>query len=128
MQEQADALVPLVQGLAAAVTVGDVARAKALYAPSRVPWETIEPVAESFGDLDLAIDAREADPEPGQAWTGWHRIEKTLWAQGSTVGLAPVAAQLVKDETVDAGGRRELARVADALGEPLSRLSAAAAT
>ena len=32
-----------------------------LYAPARVHWERIEPVAESFGDLDPLIDLREAD-------------------------------------------------------------------
>ena len=37
------------------------------------------PVAESFGDLDPKMDLREADLEPGQKWTGWHRIEKDLW-------------------------------------------------
>ena len=42
-------------------------------------WERIEPVAESFGDLDPKMDAREADLEEGQEWTGWHRIEKDLW-------------------------------------------------
>ena len=42
-------------------------------------WERIETVAESFGDLDPMMDAREADLEPGQEWTGWHRIEKDLW-------------------------------------------------
>jgi iron uptake system component EfeO len=36
-------------------------------------------VAESFGDLDPKMDAREADLEPGQELTGWHRIEKDLW-------------------------------------------------
>ena len=36
-------------------------------------------MAESFGDLDPKMDAREADLEPGQTWTGWHRIEKDLW-------------------------------------------------
>ena len=25
------------------------------------------------------MDAREADLEPGEKWTGWHRIEKDLW-------------------------------------------------
>ncbi len=96
---QVDALVPLVKGFAAAVEAGDVAKAKALYAPSRLPWESIEPVAESFGDLDPRIDAREADLEPGESWTGWHRIEKALWTTGSTAGLAPVAQQLVADVT-----------------------------
>jgi iron uptake system component EfeO len=55
---------------------GDVEEAKRLYAPSRVGWERIEPVAESFGDLDPRVDAREADLKParsGPAGTGWRR-------------------------------------------------------
>ena len=47
----------------------------------RQHWERIETVAESFGDLDPMMDAREADLEPGQKWTGWHLIEKDLWPQ-----------------------------------------------
>jgi iron uptake system component EfeO len=97
VQQQADAIVPLVGRFAAAVKAGDVAQAKALYAPSRQPWEAIEPVAESFGDLDPKIDLREADLETGQTWTGWHRLEKALWVKGSTAGMAPVADQLVTD-------------------------------
>ena len=54
-------------------------QARALYAPARVHWERIEPVAESFGILDPKMDVREADLEPGQEFTGWHRIEKDLW-------------------------------------------------
>ena len=53
--------------------------ARALYAPARTHWERIETVAESFGDLDPKMDIREADLEPGQEFTGWHRIEKDLW-------------------------------------------------
>lgn len=55
--------------------------ARELYADARMHWERIETVAESFGDLDPMMDAREADLEPGQKWTGWHRIEKDLWPQ-----------------------------------------------
>ena len=58
---------------------GDDDAARTLYADARVHWERIETVAESFGDLDPMMDAREADLEPGQEWTGWHRIEKDLW-------------------------------------------------
>ena len=82
-----------------AVEAGDVVRAKSLYAASRIPWERIEPVAESFGDLDPRIDAREADLQPGQVWTGWHRLEKSLWVKGSVAGDAPVARQLMVDLT-----------------------------
>ena len=104
VQQQTDALVPLVQRFTAAVKAGDVAAAKAAYAPSREPWEAVEPVAEAFGDLDPRTDLREADLEPGQEWTGWHRLEKALWVDGSTAGLAPVADQLLADVT-DLRGR-----------------------
>lgn len=53
--------------------------ARALYPVARTHWERIETVAESFGDLDPKMDLREADLEPGQEWTGWHRLEKDLW-------------------------------------------------
>ena len=49
-------------------------------------WERIEPVAESFGDLDPKMDAREADLEAGQKWTGWHRLEKDLWPPRTGTG------------------------------------------
>lgn len=62
-----------------AYRAGDDRRAKALYTSTRTHWERIETVAESFGDLDPRMDAREADLEPGQRWTGWHRLEKDLW-------------------------------------------------
>ena len=40
---------------------GDVAKAQSLFAWAREPYESIEPIAESFGDLDPLIDAREGD-------------------------------------------------------------------
>ena len=50
----------------AAVKAGDVEQAKAQFAAARVPYETIEPVAESFGNLDPDIDARVNDVKKGQ--------------------------------------------------------------
>ena len=67
------------EAFVAAYKAGDDDEARALYARRRMHWERIEPVAESFGDLDPKIDLREADLEKGQKWTGWHRIEKDLW-------------------------------------------------
>ena len=81
----------------AAVKAGDIGKAKALYAATRVHWERIEPVAESFGDLDPRLDARVNDVEPGSEWTGWHRLEKALWADRSLTGMSPVADQLLAD-------------------------------
>ena len=68
----------------AAVKTGDVEKAKSLYARPGWAGRAIEPVAESFGDLDPRIDLREADLETGQTWTGWHRIEKALWGRPAT--------------------------------------------
>ncbi len=64
---------------------------------SRTYWERIEPVAESFGDLDPKIDARVNDVEPGTEWTGYHRIEKQLWEAGNTAGMAKYADRLLAD-------------------------------
>lgn len=94
---QVDQTLAKTRAFAAAVTKGDLPGAKALYAPSHVGWERIEPVAESFGDIDPKVDIREADLAPGQHWTGWHQIEKALWKDGSLNGEAPYAAQLVTD-------------------------------
>ncbi|TXR57327.1 iron uptake system protein EfeO [Quadrisphaera setariae] len=97
VQQQADATVPLVQQLRDAVAAGDRAKAQSLYAPSRVGWESVEPVAESFGDLDPRMDVREADLEQGQEFTGWHRLEKALWTGEDLAAVAPVADQLLLD-------------------------------
>ncbi|MCO5966953.1 iron uptake system protein EfeO [Actinoallomurus soli] len=95
--EQVDDTLTKATKFAAAVKAGDVTKAKELYAPSRVGWERIEPVAESFGDIDPKVDLREADLKQGDRWTGWHQIEKALWKTGSLQGEGPYADQLVKD-------------------------------
>lgn len=79
VKDQASELVTINKEFLDAYTSGDDNLARALYAPSRTPWERIETVAEAFGDLDPAMDLREADVPAGDKWTGWHRIEKDLW-------------------------------------------------
>lgn len=74
---------------AAAYVAGDFDTARSLYAPTRMHWERVETVAESFGDLDPKLDLREADLEEGQEWTGWHAIEKDLWPQDAEPGFQP---------------------------------------
>lgn len=81
VRDQTDQLLAKTEEFTKAYLAGDFDRARELYAPARVHWERIETVAESFGDLDPEMDAREADLEPGQKWTGWHRIEKDLWPE-----------------------------------------------
>ena len=94
---QAKELVKRVRPFVAAVKAGDVDKAKELFAAARVPYETIEPVAESFGTLDPEIDARVNDVEKGQKWTGFHRIEQALWEKNTTQGLGPIADELLAD-------------------------------
>ncbi|MEU5087870.1 iron uptake system protein EfeO [Streptomyces sp. NPDC021356] len=81
-QDQADETLPRVEAFVKAVKAGDPAAAKKAYAPSRLGWERTEPVAESFGDIDPKVDVREDGLEDGQKWTGWHRLEKSLFEDG----------------------------------------------
>jgi iron uptake system component EfeO len=96
LEENTDELVTATKPFVAAVVAGDVETAKQLYPAARIPYERIEPVAESFGDLDPRIDARENDV-PKSEWGGFHKIEKALWEEGSAKGMAPVAEQLIAD-------------------------------
>jgi iron uptake system component EfeO len=98
VNSQADALVTATEAFVAAVKAKDIASAKAQFPTSRIYWERIEPVAESFpNDLDPRVDLREADLEPGQKWTGFHRLEKDLWVTGLQPDTNAIADQLVAD-------------------------------
>ncbi len=102
VEQQTDALLAATTTFAEAYKSGDLEKAKSLYAPTRAYYETIEPVAESFGDLDPKLDLREADLEEGQTWTGWHKIEKDLWPPAGYAVATPEqrakdADQLVAD-------------------------------
>jgi len=95
---QTDELVTAATAFVAAVKAGDIAAAKGRYPTARTYYERIEPVAESFPDnLDPRIDLREADLEPGQTWTGFHRLEKDLWVSGLQPDTNAVADQLLAD-------------------------------
>ncbi|MFE4870801.1 iron uptake system protein EfeO [Streptomyces sp. NPDC056682] len=99
-QEQADETLPKVKVFTDAVRAGDVDAAKKAFAPSRLGWERTEPVAESFGDIDPKTDTREDGLEKGQKWTGWHRLEKSLWVDNKIGGEEKgLATELDKDLT-----------------------------
>jgi iron uptake system component EfeO len=97
--EQTKQLVTVTKTLTDAVRAGDLAAAQAAYAPSRVPWERIEPLAGLVEEIDGKVDARVDDfagvddPE----FTGWHRLEYLLFQQNTVEGGAPFADQLDKD-------------------------------
>jgi iron uptake system component EfeO len=96
LEENTAELVAATEPFVAAVVAGDIAKAKSLYPAARIPYERIEPVAESFGSLDPRIDARENDVPPSE-FEGFHRLEKALWEEESLKGMAPVAEQLLAD-------------------------------
>lgn len=96
---QADELLSGTADFVAAVKARDVDRAKELYPTARLPWETIEPVAESFGDLDPRIDGREDVVEDGMEFTGYHRLEKDLWVDGLQDDSSAIADRLLADVT-----------------------------
>ncbi|WP_248915000.1 iron uptake system protein EfeO [Pseudomonas moorei] len=98
--EQLDELASHTRQFTDAVKKGDLATAKKLYAPTRVYYESIEPIAELFSDLDASIDSRVNDHEKGveaEDFTGFHRIEYALFSQNSTQGLGELADGLNKD-------------------------------
>jgi iron uptake system component EfeO len=97
VNSQSGALVDKTKEFTEAVKAGDVDKAKALFPVARIYWERIEPVAESFGDIDPKIDAREDGLEEGQKFTGFHRLEKDLWVSGLQPDSSAIADQLLSD-------------------------------
>jgi iron uptake system component EfeO len=95
---QIAALIPKTQEFADTVKAGDVERAKAQFPVARTYWERIEPVAESFGDIDPRTDGREDDERaPGVPFTGYHRLEKDLWVDGLKADSGAIADALLAD-------------------------------
>jgi iron uptake system component EfeO len=94
--DQTDQLVEGTALFTGAVIAGNVEEAKETYAPARVHWERIEPIAATLGDLDPNIDAREGDV-PDDEWRGFHRIEQALWVENTTEGQEEYARQLQAD-------------------------------
>ena len=131
IEQNTDELVAETKPFVAAVIAGDVAKAKSLYPAARIPYERIEPVAESFGSLDPRIDARENDV-PKSEWSGFHVIEKALWEEDTAKGMVPVAKQLEADvaelakkvETVEL----QAVQIANGANELLGEVSASKIT
>ncbi|OBZ08700.1 MULTISPECIES: iron uptake system protein EfeO [Bacillales] len=94
--EQADTFILETEKFVNAVKAGDIETAKKLYAPTRMYYERIEPIAEALGDLDPNIDARENDVEE-KDWRGFHRLEQALWEKNTTEGMGDYADRLLED-------------------------------
>jgi iron uptake system component EfeO len=110
-----------------AVIAGNIAEAKKIYPEPRINYERIEPVAESFGDLDPRIDARENDV-PKSEFGGFHRIEKALWEEDTTKGMKPVAEGLQEDveeleELIKGDVKIQAVEIANGANELLTEVS-----
>jgi len=79
VQDELAELVTGTEEFVTAIKAGRDDEARAIYPAARTHWERVETIAAEFGDLDPAIDAREAGLQEGEDWTGWHRLEKDLW-------------------------------------------------
>ncbi|MCC3283876.1 iron uptake system protein EfeO [Arthrobacter caoxuetaonis] len=127
VKDQAAQLLEGTREFAAAFTAGDEETARALYPQVRMHWERIEPVAESFGDLDPILDAREADLEEGDEFTGWHRAEKDLWAPADYTKMTAeersyIAEKMVADTEELFSRTQELTYTADKLANGAKEL------
>jgi iron uptake system component EfeO len=129
---EVDQLVSTTKTFTDAVRAGDAAQAKAAFAPARLHYEAVEPVAESFGDLDPDIDARIDDVTDPTKWTGFHRIEKALWVDNSLAGMAPLADKLDTDvntlKTKVATETYQPAELANGAGDLLTEVSTSKVT
>lgn len=97
---QGNQAVKAAEKLHEAIVAGDLEAAREAWRQARLPYRRIEPLAYRFSDLEESIDPRAAylerrEQDPG--FTGFHRIEHGLFAEGGTEGLAPVAEALVAD-------------------------------
>lgn len=97
INEQMDLLVKETEPFVQAVEAGDIEKAKKLYSKPRIYYERVEPIAESFGDLDPRIDARINDVDDPSKWTGFHEIEKALWQDKNLSNQKKYAQQLLAD-------------------------------
>lgn len=101
VEEKIDRLLTDTEKFALDLKEGKIAEAKAEYPIIRMSYERSEPIAESFGELDVNIDFRLADymeeNKTEEGWRGFHKIEKILWQQNTTVGTETLADQLVND-------------------------------
>jgi iron uptake system component EfeO len=88
-------LVTSTKSLVDAVDAGDLRQAQLLFAPARVYYERVEPVAEIWGSLDLNIDGRIDDVDQPADFQGFHKLEQLMFAQRTLTGASRYADQLL---------------------------------
>jgi iron uptake system component EfeO len=91
------ALVDTTATFTGAIDAGSMREARRAYVPARLHYERIEPIAESFGDLDPLIDMRADDATGGTPFVGFHALERLLFERKTLDGTRPLAAALRKN-------------------------------
>jgi iron uptake system component EfeO len=85
MKSNSETLIKNTTDFVKAVKSRDIAKSKAAYEAARYSYEGIEFLAEAFPDFDAEIDARPDDFPQGEkdpTWTGFHPLEKAIYADG----------------------------------------------
>lgn len=120
VEKNTAALVKHTQSFIQALGAGSMSEAKALYPQARIYYERIEPVAETWGSLDTAIDGRWENPVTvASQFTGFHKLEQLLWRDNTLAGAQKLGAGLVANE------QKLLALVRGARYSPLQMASGA---
>lgn len=120
VEDNTAALVKHTQSFIKAIGAGSMNEARALYPQARIYYERIEPVAETWGSLDTAIDGRWENPVTVAAkFTGFHKIEQLLWRDNTLAGAQQLCAGLIVNE------QKLLALVRGAQYSPLQMASGA---
>ncbi|ODU05455.1 MAG: peptidase M75 [Pseudonocardia sp. SCN 72-86] len=94
VRSETRALVDTTAAFATAIGTGNVDQARQAYPTARLHYERIEPIAESFGDLDPLIDMRADDATDGTPFVGFHALEQLLFERNTVVGAQQLAADL----------------------------------
>ncbi len=92
-----DMLVSTTKVFTDAVRAGNVAAARRQYVIAHPCHERLESALGQFEELDKAIDARPENLKAINMVTGFHRLEKALWKDNSTAGMAAIATKLDTD-------------------------------
>lgn len=104
LSAQTSALVTATAAFVGAIKKGDVVGAEAVYPIARAYYQRTRPAAAAFNEeLATRIRMHQADVGVGQQWSGFHRLERDLWASGLQPDTNAIADQLLVDvEQLDA--------------------------
>lgn len=127
LEERTATLAEWSRELMTEIEAGKLTRAQSRYASSRVPLGQLAPFLALFPDLEASLDAGAGEVPPDEL-SGFHRIERALFANHTTEGLSSVTRRLLGD--VEDLGRKvraaalEQPELAAAIAEVLAGLSA----